>query len=233
MKLELKKKPQEISMGENILIDLMPPSYRDVVAMRALKRRTIYAVIVVLAASIIASLAFYTNSVIVSSSLNTERSTHLTLDNQIAEYAEVNQALESQKESVKLLNQGAASEVDWSRLTKNIQDALPSNTQILSLSSVVGEPSTGKNVVGVLLSLSSGDDLQYSDSLAAIEGISGVADVKIGPGQRSGEDRFQYQVAFTYDRSVLTGRFISEDAKKKAEIENGKLESTEETNGSE
>jgi len=232
MKLELKKKPQEIPMGANILIDLMPPSYKDVVTMRALKRRTFYTVIVVLTASIIASLVFYTNSVIVSSSLNSERGTHLTLDNQIAEYAEVNQALESQKESVKLLNQGAATEVDWSRLTKNIQNALPSNTQILSLSSVVGDPSTGENVVGVLLNLSSANDLQYSDSLAAIEKISGVADVKIGPGQRSGEDRFQYQVAFTYDRSVLTGRFISEEAKKKAEPGIKKLESMEGINGS-
>lgn len=220
MKLELKKKPQEISLGENILIDLMPSSYREVVEMRTLKRRAFYAIIATLVIFIVASLGVYTNSAIVSSSLKTERSTHASLDSQIAEYAEVNQALESQKESKKLLNQGASSEIDWNKLIKTVSDSLPNNTQILSLSSVAGDPATGKNVAGVLLSLSSKSDLQYSDSLASIRNISGVSDVKIGPGQRSGEDRFNYQISFTYDHSILTGRFISEEAKQKASANN-------------
>lgn len=215
MKLELKKKEKAIPLGGNIQIDLMPQSYRDVVELRDLRRKWIVGLIAVAIISVVASLSFYAKSVVVNSQLNSEQSTHQQLDSQIANYAEVNQALDSQAEAKKLLEKGASTELNWDKLFKTIQDNLPNGTEITSLSAVVGGDKNSEVISGVLLNLSSNDDIQYADTLKAMQGVGSIDSVEIGPIALTGENRYNFQITFTFDKSVLTGSYVEIPKEKK------------------
>lgn len=207
IQFNMKKKEKKIPVGGNIVIDLIPQSFKDIAETRKAKKQWIYIVSVTVLVAILASGLSFGFKMQSQSALDTETKTQEKLELQISQYAEVNQALDSQKESVKLLNQAAGAEIDWTKLIGNIEDALPSGTSISSLSVNTGGTDKDELSSAITMDLVSDSTLGYSDTLKAVEGVSGVQSVEIGGLSRSGENSYDYKMSFTYDTSILTEKY--------------------------
>lgn len=207
MKILPEKKPKQIPVGGNILVDLMPQSHKDIVAIRNTRRRWTTAVVVFFAACLIISLITYSTNVFSGSQLSAERIAQEQVDIKINGYAEINQALNSQAESNALLAKAAGTEIDWSKLVSTIESSLPSGTSILSMSVVTGGGVKDKNSSAISMNLSSESTFGYSDSLKAIQSTPGVTGFEIGGLTSTSDSQYKYSVTFSYDTSILTQRF--------------------------
>lgn len=205
--IKLTKKEPSIPLGGAPFIDLMPQSHKDIVSIRRTRKSWTYGFIVVVIVCALVSAGLWAFNIQAKSQLDSEVSTQEQLDIKISNYAEVNQALESQKEAVKLLNQAAGSEIDWAKLIKNIEETLPGGTEVSALSVTTGGTADDEVSSAIVMDLSSSTTLGYSDSLKSIEGLAGVTSVEIGGLSTSGEDNYTYKMAFTYDNSILTEQY--------------------------
>lgn len=202
-----KDKDSGIPLTNNFLIDLTPQSHKDVIAIRRSKKTWTYTVSFVLIACIMAAAGFWAMKFQTKTNLDAEISNQEQIDIKISNYAEINQTLESEKESVRLLNQAAGAEIDWEKLIKNIESALPSGTEITSLGVTNGGGSEDDVSSAIIMSLSSKETIGYSDTLKAVQGIGGVNSVEIGGLSASGDNAYTYKMAFTYDKSILTENY--------------------------
>lgn len=223
MKLDLgsirRKKDQQksIPLGEAILVDLTPPSHREFVELRRLKKHWIYGLFGVMIFCIAASLLAVGLNAQTEGVLSSERNTQLLITKDTAKYAEINSALELEKIAIDSLNIAAGSEINWSRLISNIEGTLPSGTQISAISVTGGGelPKEGDKpgVAAVVnLNLSSASTLGYSDSLKKIEAMTGIDSVEIS-GLKTESGRYNYTLSFSYDTSLLTGNYSLKEKK--------------------
>lgn len=208
-------KQKSIPLGETIFIDLTPPSHKKLVDLRHLKKKWRYGLFCVAAFCIASSIVAVGMNAQSEADLASETSSQRTITQNTAAYAEVNQALELQKIAVESLKLAAGSEIDWNKLITSIEGSLPSGTKISAISVTGGgkkpASSSDPDVSAVIsLNLSSSTTLGYSDSLRSIENMPGIKSVEIS-GLKSENERYTYTLSFTYDTSLLTGRFIPKD----------------------
>lgn len=201
------KTEAKLPLGENILIDLMPQSHKTVVEIRQ-ARRTWTGVFgaVVIGCLIGSGLALGYNWQ-TEKQVSKEQIVQEDLDLKIAQYAEVNQALQSETSARDLLNTAAGNEIDWNDLITTIESNLPAGTRIGSLTVVNGGTVEDEVSSAVTMNLTSDTTLGYSDALRAVEGINGVQKVEIGGLSMGGENQYVYTMSFTFDTSILTERF--------------------------
>lgn len=211
-RLKPKKKEPAIPIGENIEVSLIPDSHkRNVEARKAKNNWTIIFGLTVLV-GVVAGFLMFAYNLQLQTQLESERRQQETIDLSISRHAEVHQALESEKIAQQLLGTSAGNEIDWSRLVSTIEQQLPQGTEITSLSVTNGGLINDEVSSSITLNLTSDSTFGYSDSLRAIENISGVEQVEIGGLAVSGEGGYTYRMSFTYDTSILTERFSMEEA---------------------
>lgn len=200
-----------IPLGENILIDLMPQSHKDVVETREAKRSWtgIFAAIVIGCVVVSGASVFYSYQT--QAKVKAEQDKHATIDLQIARHAEVNQAIQSESSARSLLDTAAGNEIDWNDLITTIEGNLPPGTNIVSLNVTNGGGIDDEISSAITMNLSSTSTFGYSDSLRAVEGINGVQQVEIGGLSGSSDGGYSYTMSFTYDTSILTERFTLEE----------------------
>ena len=205
------KKAPAIELGGNIVVNLIPDSHKESVEAKKTKNSWTaifgFAVLV----SVLASGAMFAYNLQVNSQLETETLKQATIDLSIARHAEVHQAIESEGIAKQLLSQAAGNEVNWNQFVGIIEQQLPQGTEITSLAVTNGGDVSDEVSSRVILNLTSNSTFGYSDSLNAVEGISGVQQVEIGGLSAAGEGGYTYQMVFTYDTSILTERFALED----------------------
>lgn len=199
-----------LPIGNNILIDLMPQSHKELVEVRQAKRRWVSIFSTVVIACVIISSASFAYNLQTQSRVSSELSTQETLDLQIAEYSEVNTALQSQEQAETLLNGAAGSEIDWNRLITTIEESLPAGTSVGALSVTTGGTVEDEISSAITMDLTSDSTLGYSDSLDAMQNINGVEQVEIGGLAAASDGRYVYTMSFTYDTSILTKEFAFE-----------------------
>lgn len=213
MNLKRTKKENRIPIGETVFIDLTPKSHKNVMQIRSLKRKWIISFLSIFLVCVTSSLVAYFASLITGSALENEMSVQTQIDTQISQYGEINRAIESESRAKVILNNAAGSEIDWSRLVSNIETALPSGTQILSMSVMTGGQDEEENAVAISLNLSSDSTFGYSDSLRSIQYMKAVKDVEIGGLKSTGEGQYRYSMTFAYDNSILTQKYGKDAAK--------------------
>lgn len=219
--IRMKKKLPKIPLDEKVAIDLLPPSHKDLVDLRATRRRWITIFITAVIAAVLAPTVAFLISTQIQGQISAEQDRHAELELSIARYAEVNQTLESANEATRLLDKGASIEVDWNELIGDIESKLPEGTRVTAMQVIAGgkdtrtqeqkdDPAFDRPVAtAILLSLESTTTIGYSDSLKAIESVNGTGSVTIG-GLAESNGVYNYDVAFTYDISILTNRFTLE-----------------------
>lgn len=213
MKLELpKKKESGFQPEDNILIDLMPKSHRDVVRLKHQKKRTMYAVMCVIALCLGVSGTFYVSSIQASSLLTKEKEVQQQIDVAVLDYAEVDTALQNQKLFNDLLYASSGTELNWESILQKTQAALPENTSITSMSVTANDNMNSEVASSILLNLESTDPSGYSDTLRAFTSLEGAHSVTIGGLKSSQENSYSYALSFTYDESVRTNRFAQKEA---------------------
>jgi hypothetical protein len=208
-------KQKSIPLGETIFVDLTPSSHKKLVDLRNLKKQWRYGVFGVASFCIAASIVAVGLNAQSEGDLTSEKSAQTVITKNTAVYAEVNKALEVQKIAVDSLNTAAGSEIDWNKLISSIEGSLPSGTKISAISVTGGgqkpKSKSDTDVAAVIsLNLSSSSTIGYSDSLRSIENMPGIKSVEIS-GLKSESERYTYTLSFTYDTSLLTGRFTPKD----------------------
>lgn len=206
---------KSIPLGETIFVDLTPPSHKKLVDLRNLKKQWRYGVFGVASLCVAASLVAVGLNAQSQGDLAAETIAQTTITQNTAAYAEVNKALELQKVAVDSLNLAAGSEIDWNKLITSIEGSLPNGTRIFAINVTGGgkKPASKSDTdvsAVISLNLSSATTLGYSDSLRSVENMPGVKSVEIS-GLKSETAGYVYTVSFTYDTSLLTGRFTPKD----------------------
>lgn len=216
-----------IPLGENILIDLMPQSHKDVVETREAKRSWtgIFAAIVIGCVVVSGASVFYSYQT--QAKVKAEQDRHAAIDLEIARHAEVNQAIQSESSARTLLDTAAGNEIDWNELITTIEGDLPPGTNIVSLNVTNGGGIDDEISSAITMNLSSTSTFGYSDSLRAVEGINGVQQVEIGGLSGSSDGGYSYTMSFTYDTSILTERFTLEEEAPAEETESTGTVSTD------
>lgn len=207
------KTEAKLPLGENILIDLMPQSHKTVVEVRQARKTWTGVFGAVVIGCLIGSGLSLGYNWQTQQKVQKEQVVQEELDLKIAQYAEVNQALQSEGAARDLLNTAAGNEIDWNNLITTIESNLPAGTRISSLTVVNGGTVEDEVSSAVTMNLTSDTTMGYSDALRAVEGINGVQKVEIGGLSMGGENQYVYAMSFTFDTSILTERFaIIEEA---------------------
>lgn len=207
-------KQKSIPLGETIFVDMTPPSHKKVVELRQLKKQWRYGVFGVAALCTAASMTAFGMSAQSQGLVTSEIAKQQTITQNTSKYAEVNKALEVQKVAVDSLDKAAGTEIDWNKMISSIEGSLPSGTRISAISVTGGGTKPTGNDPGVAaiinLNLSSATTLGYSDALKSIQSTPGIKSVDIS-GLKTESDRYTYSLSFSYDTSVLTGRYAAKD----------------------
>lgn len=205
-----KKLDKTMPAGSFLAIDLTPESYRKIIALRRQKRTWVYSFLLIFAACVGYSLYLYSDFAKVDAELQQEVALSGEVDAQIAEFSEINNALNARDRGRTFTTEAAASEIRWSSLVQGIQSSLPSGTSITSMNVEVNQNAQGEVAAVVFANLSATTTTGYSDAIGALNGINGVSQVQIGDMTSSG-DGFTFSVAFAYDGSIRTGEYLFDD----------------------
>lgn len=202
----LARKEDSFDVGGNILIDLTPASYREVIELRQHKKRWTYIVFAVMILAAIGLGFSYFKFLSADLALKGVENEQEVIDQQVQEFADINDVLVARDNARVTLESAAGSELDWEKVYQNINSELPSDTSIARLAVNVNENAVSNVAAAVQIDLTAGSTMSYADTLEVITDLKEVSSVTIGGLKSSGEG-YTFSMAFTYDPSIKTDRY--------------------------
>lgn len=224
--LKPKKKYKGIPLGQ-VLLDFTPASHIDEIKTRRAKKTWISFCILIFGVCIMAVLGVFSATLLTKGEVEASRIEKTQIQSQLGKYSEQDNAVSQNSTIVGKMTQAAGGEIDWGQLIREINQNLPSDTNITAMS-VNLDPVSNERSVTVLSSLTSGTPTGYANTVRAMEDMAGVSNVNIGP--LTGGAGYTYSMTFDFDTSVRTYRF-STPVEAAPATENSDSEIIEETEG--
>lgn len=206
-----KEKAPKIILGAPPIVDLTPPRQREARGKRELQRKWVGAVSAIALVTIVAIAAGFGLKLTAQNSYNDEVKTQQDLVSEVAKYKEVDEAIATTRDLEMKRQTALSSEIAWDKSIERIEAVLPAGVDLVGFAATGGGDPALETGVGMsfIARISSDTPIAYSEVLYLFSGIEGLSDVQVGDlagDPTSG--RYTYSVAFGFDNSVLTKRFV-------------------------